>query len=165
MPRKLRQSKRRASVNIRRFLADGAVGPCPYFGTPGYETEDEAYEAWEEVRRDVWAVTHRMGVPKAAAVYDGLTSDAVKAMWACTGWSAVAAEMFARVPDAINRDRDNVRRFRAENPAGAKVIRDFLDLFLVDVSNIERAYEQFLPGLSVTSSSWHQTLPLYGQAA
>jgi hypothetical protein len=124
------------AVRLDRFVHDDAVGPDPYFQTPGYPDRRTAARAWRRVRREVWAMTTRGNVPKAAEVYDDITFNAWHAAQSAVQHCAVP---FNRTPvdEAIAEDRASILAFRDDEPAAADSIKDFLDQVLEDLRFVE----------------------------
>jgi hypothetical protein len=125
-------------VSLDRFVHDDAVGPDTYFQTPGYQDRRTAERAWRRVRREVWAITDRGYVPKAAEVYDDVTFNAWRAANSAVQHGAVP---FNRTPvdEAIAEDRASIQAFRDNEPAAADSIAHFLDQLLADLRIVEEA--------------------------
>jgi hypothetical protein len=105
-----------------------------------YPSRAAAERAWNRpgVRREVWGATFRMQVPEAAIVYDGVSCDGWRALWATLSRSVFDA---ADVRAALDRDRAAVAAFRRRCPRGAREISDFLACWLADLDVVERVLE------------------------
>jgi hypothetical protein len=103
-----------------------------FFGG-GFPSVDAAREAWQHCRREVWAETHRFTLPRAAEVFDGLSSESVKVVR--NTWNYVVFPL-ERVHAALEADRAALAAFR-RTPA-ADAIADYLALFAADLEQVER---------------------------
>jgi len=137
-----RRSAGAVSVDLDRFVYDDAVGPDPYFATPGYDDAATAERAWRLCRRDVWLRCHRGRIPRAAAKYDGLLASAHEFMWASASCTVFP---LADALAAIRRDRDAVDAFRTRDPRAAAEIADVLDVWLADLASLEMVARAAVP--------------------
>jgi hypothetical protein len=125
-----------------------------------FASKEEARAAWPACRRLVWARTHRMRVPTAAEVFDGLTRRGWDMAWSRTCYCAARLPM-VDVLDALDEDRDAVAAFRRRDPEGAREIDDFLDLWLADLEAIERwtRTDEYGPGPLSTAARYGAPAP------
>lgn len=103
-------------------------------GAPHFATLAAAARAWEQVRRPVWAQTYRFTVPRAAAIFDGLTTagrDVV--LWT---WQHVGPFPLKRALKALAEDRRRLAAFA--DTRGAAAIADYLDLLRADLTRVEQ---------------------------
>ncbi len=106
-----------------------------YFGPSPFATQAEARAAWPRCRRTVWAQCHRMRLPRAAEVFDGLTLDGLA--FIRSHWNHVGSFDLEGALAALDEDRKNLAAF--EQTGGAAAIADYLALLRRDLDAIEQA--------------------------
>lgn len=123
-------------VDWRLFrVSDGTWAFFPHHAV--YPDVATARPAWCRVRRDVWAISRRTQPPAAAIAYDGLTRDGFEALWSDWRVTTFASREAFRVMEALDRDRASVMRFRRKEPRAARVIADYLDVWLRYLDTLE----------------------------
>jgi len=108
----------------------------PLAGGFTFASTAEARRAWPLCRRPVWARAHRLSVPLAAQVFDGLTLDGLVHVHA--HWNRVGSYDLTGALKALEHDRAALTAFRGRDPKGARAIGDFLTQLEVDLELVER---------------------------
>jgi hypothetical protein len=123
------------AVSCFRWTTNG-YSPHPFGAdVPVYGNETEARSAWEIYRRDVWAASHRMEVPRTAKLYDGLTTIGRDVIWET--FSYINGIDLDGALAGLEADRTAITRFERANPKGAYSIADFLAKWRSDLDAIE----------------------------
>jgi hypothetical protein len=155
MPRKRRIPKHRLDETVDPHLFAFGDGTWSYFqGDPVYPDVDAARAAWQECRREVWALSHRGRVPGAATTYDGLSFSSIDALRSEMSNSAIPFSL-PRILDALDDDRARLAAFREAHPVDAKAIGDYLDTLEADFDAVETTARAVDP-----RSRWQAAIPL-----
>jgi hypothetical protein len=125
-------------------------GTWSYFNDPVYRDAATAERHWRRVRRAVWAGVNRGRVPGAATTYDNLSFEGIAALRSEQSVSAIPFSL-PRILDALDDDRARLAAFRADYPADAKAIADFLDTLGADFDAVETTARSVVPASRVAA--------------
>jgi hypothetical protein len=136
-------------VPARRFIFSDATGPdiwFPHLEPPGYGSREAAEAAWRRRRREVWAQTRRMSIPKAAEAYDFVFFDCWRTVWSRIGGVWPGGDRLAGASEVIAKDLQSIDDFEREDPAAAAEIADYLAILRDDIERVRLAAEQVAAG-------------------